>query len=147
MLENKPEVIVPETDMQISLEQAEPLPLLSEPEGTEQVTASMPHQRPNLQTAYVPPRNETEEQIAAIWQKVLGIEKVGMQDNFFEVGGDSLMGIRIINQLRNVFEVGPSIPIHLFFTTTTIEGMAEAITQKQKELLEDKQEEERPSSC
>jgi acyl transferase domain-containing protein len=117
------------TDIQTSLEL---LPPLSEPEGTEQVVVSTPHQRPNLQIAYVPPRNETEQQIAAIWQNVLGIEKVGIQDNLFEAGGDSLMGIRIINQLRNVFEVGLSIPMHLLFTAPTIEGMAEVITRKQK---------------
>lgn len=146
---NKPEVLVSTTDMPTSLRQTELqlLPLLSRPDATGQVTANILHLRPNLQTAYIPPRNEIEQQIAAIWQKVLGIEKIGIQDNFFEAGGDSLMGVRITNQLRSAFEVGPSIPIHLFFTAPTIADMAEIITQKQKEPMENKQEEEMPSSC
>ena len=132
LVDNQSEVIVSPISMQISIEQVVSRPRLSEPEGTEQVTVSTLHQRPNLQTAYVPPRNKTERQIAAIWQKVLGIEKIGVHDNFFEVGGDSLLGIKTINQLRKAFEVGLSIPLHLFLTTPTIEGMAEVI-RKQEE--------------
>jgi len=41
--------------------------------------------------AYVVPRNDTEQQIAAIWCEVLGVEKVGIDDNFFDLGGNSLL--------------------------------------------------------
>ncbi len=125
-----PQVIISEIAIQASPADAQTVPLHSELTSAEQVMASMPQRRPHVPTAYIPARNEVEQHIATIWQEMLGIENIGIQDNFFEVGGDSLMGIRIINQLRNVFEVGVSIPLHLFFTTPTIEGMAEVITQK-----------------
>ena len=101
------------------------------------VTASILHQRPNLQSAYVPPRNEMEQQIAAIWQKMLGFQQIGIQDNFFEVGGDSLVGMRIMNQLSKAFEV--DLSMHLLFMMPTVEGMAEVIKQKQMELRDDEQ--------
>ena len=44
------------------------------------------HSRPNLANEYVPPNNETETKIAAIWQQVLGIDKVGIYDSFFDLG-------------------------------------------------------------
>jgi acyl transferase domain-containing protein len=95
-------------------------------------------QRPHLQTTYVAPRNEMEQQIAAIWQEVLGIEQVGIQDNFFEVGGDSLMGLYTINELREAFKVDLSLPL-LLKETPTVEGMAKVIRQKQMELIDDEQ--------
>jgi acyl transferase domain-containing protein len=52
--------------------------------------------RPSLDTAYVPPANETEALLAEIWQVVLGLDRVGTQDNFFDLGGDSVIGIQIV---------------------------------------------------
>ena len=95
-------------------------------------------QRPHLQTTYVAPRNEMEQQIAAIWQEMLGIEQVGIQDNFFAIGGDSLMGLYTINELREVFRVDLSLPL-LLKETPTVEGMAKVIRQKQMELMDDEQ--------
>jgi len=78
-----------------------------------------------------------EQQIAAIWQKMLGFQQIGIQDNFFEVGGDSLVGMRIMNQLSKAFEV--DLSMHLLFMMPTVEGMAEVIKQKQMELRDDEQ--------
>jgi len=52
--------------------------------------------RPSLATEYVAPATETEATLAGIWQTVLGLERVGTQDNFFDLGGDSIKGVRII---------------------------------------------------
>ncbi|KAF2341071.1 non-ribosomal peptide synthetase, partial [Flavobacterium nitrogenifigens] len=52
---------------------------------------------------YVAPRNETEEKLAAIWQEVLGIEKVGVRDSFFELGGHSLSVAQVINRTHKQF--------------------------------------------
>ena len=62
---------------------------------------------------------------------MLGIEQIGIQDNFFEAGGDSLMGLRIMNQLGQIFEV--DLSTHLLFTKPTVAGMAEIIRQKRDE--------------
>ncbi|MBE0370466.1 non-ribosomal peptide synthetase [Pseudoalteromonas aurantia] len=49
---------------------------------------------------YVAPRNELEQQLCDIWQEVLGIEQVGIEDNFFQIGGDSIVSIQLVSQLR-----------------------------------------------
>ncbi len=55
-------------------------------------------------TEYVLPRNETEVKLVDIWQEVLGKKKIGIKDNLFESGGDSIMAIRIINRLQKEFK-------------------------------------------
>jgi hypothetical protein len=52
--------------------------------------------RPNLETPFVAPRNEIEERLAGIWAEVLGIDRVGVDDDFFELGGGSLSSLRVI---------------------------------------------------
>ncbi|WP_348738825.1 amino acid adenylation domain-containing protein, partial [Tenacibaculum sp. 190524A02b] len=53
---------------------------------------------------YVAPRNETEQQLVAIWQELLGVEKIGVYDNFFELGGHSLLATRLVSIIRKKFE-------------------------------------------
>ena len=53
-----------------------------------------------IKNEYVAPRNEIEEQLAQIWQEVLGIEKIGVLDSFFELGGHSLKAIQLINRIK-----------------------------------------------
>lgn len=70
------------------------------------------HSRPELNNAYVPPRNEIEAELAEIWQKLLGIQKVGIYDNFFELGGDSLISFQVaLTAKQNGLQVAPN---HLF---------------------------------
>lgn len=54
---------------------------------------------------YAPPSNETEENVAAIWKEILGVEKVGIDDNFVELGGHSLLVIGIIAKIHQEFNV------------------------------------------
>jgi acyl transferase domain-containing protein len=49
---------------------------------------------------HVPPRTETEKRIAAIWTEVLGVDRVGIHDNFFDIGGHSLLGVRVITRIH-----------------------------------------------
>ncbi|WP_193197121.1 type I polyketide synthase [Nostoc sp. MG11] len=51
--------------------------------------------RPNLSNNYIAPRNKIEQKIADIWQEILGIQQIGIYDNFIEIGGDSLLSIQI----------------------------------------------------
>jgi len=78
-----------------------------------------------LQTAYEAPRNELEQKIANIWQTLFGVERVGIRDNFFESGGNSLMGMRLVSALRN--ELNIEVPIRTIFTHLTIAGLADYI--------------------
>jgi amino acid adenylation domain-containing protein len=66
------------------------------------------HPRPELANAYVAPESETERAVAAVWQEVLGIDRVGLHDNFFDLGGNSLAGLRITRGLRERLAVALS---------------------------------------
>lgn len=76
---------------------------------------------------YVAPRNETEKGIAAIWAEVLGVERVGIRDDFFDLGGHSLMATQVIARVRSTYEA--QIPLHLLFATPTVEALAAAVAE------------------
>ncbi|MEM9274437.1 MAG: amino acid adenylation domain-containing protein, partial [Cyanobacteria bacterium P01_F01_bin.143] len=59
----------------------------------------------NLSNEYIPPRNDTEASIVSIWQQLLETPKIGIRDNFFEIGGHSLIATRVISQIRQTFGV------------------------------------------
>jgi acyl carrier protein len=67
---------------------------------------------------YVAPRNETEEKLVVLWQEVLGIERIGINDNFFELGATSLVLIQFNNKLKTI--VGFEIPLVALYTYPTI---------------------------
>nr|ASV46671.1 hypothetical protein [uncultured bacterium] len=64
--------------------------------------------------AYVAPRTAAEEQVAAIWAEVLGMERVGVYDNFFEHGGHSLRATQVVSRVRAAFGVDDLSLRHLF---------------------------------
>ncbi|MFH6996197.1 amino acid adenylation domain-containing protein, partial [Flavobacterium sp. FlaQc-48] len=82
---------------------------------------------------YVAPRNETETQLAEIWQNLLGVEQIGIHDNFFELGGHSLLAIRMISLIRKVFEV--EISIQEVFEYQSILEISALLLSKDKQLL------------
>lgn len=59
--------------------------------------------RPDLEAAYVPPQTEVERMIARIWQEILNVEKVGLNDNFFDLGGHSLLLFKAHTRLQDTF--------------------------------------------
>ncbi|MFP3599150.1 amino acid adenylation domain-containing protein, partial [Chryseobacterium sp. SIMBA_029] len=62
-----------------------------------------------IRREYVAPRNETEVKLAKIWQEILGVEKIGITDNFFEMGGHSLSATKLISLIHKEFEVKLSL--------------------------------------
>ncbi|MEU7788012.1 non-ribosomal peptide synthase/polyketide synthase [Amycolatopsis sp. NPDC049159] len=68
-------------------------------------------------TEYVAPRTEREQLVADVWAEVLGVERVGVDDDFFDLGGDSLRGIRVVARLRDA--LGTDVPARLVFTAPT----------------------------
>ncbi len=70
---------------------------------------------------FVPPRTAAEEAVAAIWREVLQIEQVGIRDDFFALGGHSLMAARVAARVRAVF--GIDLPVRAMFETPTIETL------------------------
>ena len=81
-----------------------------------------PHKTRLLAAAAVPPSNDTERSLAAIWKDVLGIEQIGVDDSFLELGGDSLQIMRMLNRVRQLFERNVSIAD--FFISPTVAAMA-----------------------
>ena len=86
---------------------------------------ALPTPSGQVQNPYVAPRNEVEQTICDIVQRILGVDKVGIHDNFFDLGGHSLAASRAIVQIRDHFAV--DIPIHVVFDMTTAEKLAEYI--------------------
>lgn len=82
-------------------------------------------QRSNLTSSYVPPRDPLEQEMANIWQEFFGIEPVGINDDFFELGGDSLKATILIGKIHKKMNV--KIPLPELFKNSTIEKMAKFI--------------------
>ncbi|MBF2002242.1 MAG: amino acid adenylation domain-containing protein [Synechococcales cyanobacterium M58_A2018_015] len=77
----------------------------------------------------IPPRNATEAAIAAIWAEVLHQDSIGVDDSFFELGGNSLLATRINSRLRQTFQL--DLPLQILFEKPTIAALAERITALQ----------------
>ncbi|MDT5269737.1 MAG: hypothetical protein QOH49_1923 [Acidobacteriota bacterium] len=83
------------------------------------------HARPDIGTPYAPPESPTEIKIAEIWQALLGIEPIGIYDNFFQLGGNSLVGIQLATHLRDAFQV--NVALTAVFEVPTVSELALAI--------------------
>ncbi|MGA9662888.1 MAG: condensation domain-containing protein, partial [Pseudomonas alloputida] len=77
---------------------------------------------------YVAPRTALEQQLASIWETVLNLPQVGMQDNFFALGGDSIIAIQVVSQAR---QLGLDIAPRDLFLLQTIEQLADRVGQWQ----------------
>jgi len=81
-------------------------------------------------SGYEEPQGEMEKQLAEIWAEVLQVERVGRHDNFFALGGHSLLVLRVISRLSDMFYLDVlqlKISPLLFFRHPTLEGLAQAI--------------------
>jgi acyl carrier protein len=87
--------------------------------------------RPELETRYVPPQTEIEKQIAAMMQEILQVEQVGLYDNFFDLGGHSLLLLQLQSKLQTLFD--RDIPIVQLFRYPTIRDLARHLSQTQVE--------------
>jgi amino acid adenylation domain-containing protein len=77
--------------------------------------------RPELETTFVAFRTPTEEKLAQIWAEVLGIDRVGIQDNFFDLGGASIQSLQVVNRAS---EAGIELSPELLFEYQTIAELA-----------------------
>jgi acyl carrier protein len=82
-------------------------------------------ERPELQAAYAEPRTPMERKLASIWSEVLGVDKVGIHDDFFDLGGHSLLVLQVYSRIKE--ELGTDVSLRRFFELPTIAGLAEAI--------------------
>lgn len=89
------------------------------------------HPRPDMGTEYLAPRNQTEETLAEIWSEIFSIEPISVDDNFFQLGGDSLMAIQLAARLREHFLV--EVSVNNLFEEPTIADLARKIPELQQE--------------
>jgi phthiocerol/phenolphthiocerol synthesis type-I polyketide synthase E len=89
------------------------------------------HPRPQLPTAYVSPHTDCERTVAEVWQRLLGIEKIGALDNFFDLGGDSLLAIQTAAELKKAFQI--EIPVVSMYESLTVRSLAGLLESLQKE--------------
>ncbi|RVX39045.1 amino acid adenylation domain-containing protein [Nonomuraea polychroma] len=102
------------------------LPVL--PSGKLDRAALPPPQAGVAATAFVPPRTPMEETLAAIWAELLGRERVGVTDDFFALGGHSLLVVRLIGRIDDEF--GVELPLRRCFDATTVEEQALAVLEE-----------------
>ncbi|MDQ6798420.1 MAG: amino acid adenylation domain-containing protein, partial [Actinomycetota bacterium] len=81
--------------------------------------------RPELDNAWVRPRQPVEVRLASIWTQVLGIDEIGIDDDFFDLGGHSLLATQVVSQAREAF--GRDLPLQAIFETPTVRGLAAAL--------------------
>merc|ERR1712127_390301 len=84
--------------------------------------------RPDIETPYVAPENEIEITIAMIWTAILGINKIGSDDSFNNLGGNSLLSIQIVSGINDAFEV--ALSTDEFVNNPTVSMLAELVLGK-----------------
>ncbi|HVF49589.1 MAG TPA: amino acid adenylation domain-containing protein, partial [Pyrinomonadaceae bacterium] len=84
--------------------------------------------RPELEEAYVAPRSELERTVAGVWQEVLNVENVGVHDNFFNLGGHSLLVVQVNSRLREVLQ--SDVSIIEMFKYPTVSALAEHLSNE-----------------
>lgn len=67
------------------------------------------HIRPQLDEPYIEPASQVDSSIAAVWREVLALDRVGVNDDFFDLGGDSLKAVQVVNRLRRSLELNVSV--------------------------------------
>jgi FkbH-like protein len=84
--------------------------------------------QPGERQPYVAPRNELERQLARIWQQLLRIERIGINDDFFALGGTSLLAVRLFAEFEKI--TGKRLPLVTLFRSPTIEQLARVAEKK-----------------
>ena len=121
------QVIVSTLDLNARLNQTQD-DLVAQPLAFAAAIKQERYPRPALQTLFKLPDSELEKGIAEIWQSLLGMDAVGINDNLFELGGDSLLGIQLLSRVR----AGFAVDLHPadFFRSPTIAGLAALVETK-----------------
>lgn len=115
--EKLPDYMIPSTFVSLDA-----LPLTPNGKVDRQALPAPDWTRPDLEGAFVAPRTPPEKVLAEIWAEALGLVRVGVYDDFFELGGNSLLATQIISRVRDVFQA--QISLRSFFEASTIAELA-----------------------
>ncbi|MCX7645405.1 MAG: SDR family NAD(P)-dependent oxidoreductase [Rhodobacteraceae bacterium] len=116
-----PQVIVSSLDLPALVRQAEASAAAAPAEGPG-------FARPELESAYVAPRTEIERTLAGFWSELLGVAEVGVEDDFFALGGHSLIAVRLFARIRKQWQL--DFPISVLFEAPTIARCAALIAER-----------------
>ena len=94
----------------------------------------MPSDTAFSQQAYEAPEGELELTLAAIWRELLGVERVGRNDNFFSLGGHSLLGIQVLSRVSRQLNI--TLPLRVLFEARTVRELAECINAEMADMEE-----------
>jgi len=95
---------------------------------SEMAAAPARYARPELDSVYETPRNETERSLVAVWEELLGISPVGIHDDFVSLGGHSLLASQIVSRIRRTFQT--ELSLRTFFEGPTVAKVALAIIDR-----------------
>jgi thioesterase domain-containing protein/acyl carrier protein len=98
-------------------------------------TSATSFERPDLGTDFVAPRNAVERGLTEIWQTLLGIDQIGVEDSFFDLGGHSLIAVRLFAQIKK--DWGAEFPISVLFQAPTIAAIAALVADQTGIALDD----------
>lgn len=117
--------IAPTTSGHLPAETAAVQQATSEPSSVEQVHRTSIHPRPLLRTPFVEPTSDVERVVAGLWEELLGVSPIGLNDHFFELGGSSLLMTSAVSRLERAFPV--SVPPRQVFASTTVAELSQLI--------------------
>jgi len=118
LLRKLPEYMVPASFVTL-----EKLPLTANGKVDRRALPPPRSERPSLEESYVAPRTATETILAGIWGEVLRIDRVGADDSFFDLGGNSLLAAQVISRARNNY--GVSVPLRSFLEKPVLANLAQ----------------------
>ena len=138
---NAGQLLVSTGDLTARLDQWIKLDSLKAPRSTGTVTRDLRTSSASRQARHRDaPRDETEERVARIWREVLGVEDVGINDNFAQLGGHSLFAIKIVHELRRAFQI--NLPVRVLFDAPTVSALSRHIKERLTAEIEAMSEEE-----
>ncbi|HPD91889.1 MAG: SDR family NAD(P)-dependent oxidoreductase [Rhodobacter sp.] len=91
------------------------------------VSEGQKFERPNLDSDYLAPRNDVERMLVSMFEELLGVQGVGVQDSFFDLGGHSLIAVRLFARVKKTWAV--DFPISLLFEAPTVEKVAARVAE------------------
>ncbi|MEL6866291.1 MAG: SDR family oxidoreductase, partial [Bacteroidota bacterium] len=122
-----PQIITSVCDLHQRLETAWQVP---EEVAVEQAQSEEGLERPELMTPYVAPSSDLEKQLVAIWSAAIGYKDIGVNDDFFELGANSLKVVAVKAKINKIFQV--DIPIKVLFNQSNVAQLAQYIEQAER---------------
>ncbi|HEX5890496.1 MAG TPA: amino acid adenylation domain-containing protein [Pyrinomonadaceae bacterium] len=135
LIQRLPEYMIP--SVFVSLES---LPLLPNGKVNRRALPVPDSSRPELRRAFAAPENPTQARLVELWQNVLKLDQVGIHDDFFELGGDSILATRLVSRVRRAF--GIELPLRELFWRPNVFELSTVVENLLIEQLDNLSEEE-----